>query len=381
MRKRLLWALSILLAAALYFFVNNAGTLTLLVGMIVVPAFGLLGLAGPTPAAEIRLRNAPDKGQTADGVLLIENTGLLPIPRLKLRVVCRNLRTGGTAQTVLEISMLPRQKKRLDFHFDCLLCGVYQVSLEETERGDLIGLFFRRAGCTAICAATVLPQTFEMSISLESTDMVMPEGDTYSSTAPGDDPGETFAIREYVPGDAIHKLHWKLSEKTDKLIVREFGQLVVNEVAMFLETAGASSAEENDTIAEVFASISMALLKSGVSHSVFWRDGDGDALREFLVTDAETYTFMLSELLMLPPKEDGSVAQRFLQSYPHCAYSHVVIVGGQIPVGVRDLCNGNRVHILLPQRNVAVEGVQSDGTQVLAFDTRDYAAQLRCLEV
>lgn len=381
MRKRLLWALSILLAAGLYFFVNNAGTLTLLVGMIAVPAFGLLGLAGPAPAVEIRLSSMPDKGQVADGVLLVENTGLLPVPRLKLNIVCRNLRTGAKARTVLEISLLPRQKKRLDFHIDCPLCGVYQVSLEGTERGDLFGLLFRKTECAAACSATVLPQIFDMSISLENTDMVTPEGDTYSPFAPGDDSGETFAIREYVPGDAIRKIHWKLSEKTDKLMIREFGQLVVNEVAMFLETAGARSAEENDAITEVFASVSMALVKSGISHYVFWRDGSRDELREFLVTDAETYMGMLSELLMLPPETDGSVAQCFLQSYPHCAYSHVVIVGGRSPVGVRDLCNGNRVHILLPQRDTVVEGLQSDGTQVLTFDVRDYAARLRCLEV
>ena len=37
----------------------------------------------------------------------------------------------------------------------------------------------------------------------------------------GNDPSEMFDIREYVPGDDIRSIHWKLSSKTDELIIRQ----------------------------------------------------------------------------------------------------------------------------------------------------------------
>ena len=37
----------------------------------------------------------------------------------------------------------------------------------------------------------------------------------------GNDLSEIYDIREYVPGDDIRSIHWKLSSKTENLILRE----------------------------------------------------------------------------------------------------------------------------------------------------------------
>lgn len=39
-------------------------------------------------------------------------------------------------------------------------------------------------------------------------------------TKPGSDSGETFAVREYVPDGSIKNIHWKLSQKQDKLMAQ-----------------------------------------------------------------------------------------------------------------------------------------------------------------
>ena len=43
----------------------------------------------------------------------------------------------------------------------------------------------------------------------------------YSGARPGDDPGETFDIREYQEGDSIRQIHWKLTGKLDKMMIRQ----------------------------------------------------------------------------------------------------------------------------------------------------------------
>ena len=48
----------------------------------------------------------------------------------------------------------------------------------------------------------------------------MLESDRSADSRRGNDPGEVRAIREYVPGDPVRNIHWKLSEKTDKLLVK-----------------------------------------------------------------------------------------------------------------------------------------------------------------
>ena len=382
MGKRLLWIGAVLLSAMLYLFENNAGTLTLLVGVLAVPTFGLLPLLGKGIRLEASLQCAQEKGGSAKGTLTVLNRSILPVPSLRLTVSCRNLRTGEALDSVLELALLPKQRRQADFSVTCPHCGKVELTVKDVKLSDVFGLFDHPLQNRARCTVTVLPRLFEPSISLEHSDMAMPDSDTYSAVKPGSDPGETFAVREYVPGDAIRNIHWKLSEKTDKTMVREFGLPVVNEVALLLETADAASAEEQDALTEVFASISARLTDMDMQHHVFWRDAVTDELRQLSVTGREDFGFLLEELLELPPKEDGaSVVRRFLEHYPHCPYAHVIFVGSQIPADARDLYNGNRVSILIPNRDGIAEGLQGDGTHVLTFGTERYCADLCRMEV
>ena len=380
MRKLLLWVAAIVLAAILYLFENNAGTLTVAVGVLVVPAFGLIPLAGKGIDVQIVVNPAQEKGQDTKGQITVKNLCWLPKPRLDLTLFCRNLRTGENTESKLEISLLPKHKQTMDFSFDCPHCGKIQIEVSDISVSDLFGLFSRNLQNDCKAEFAVLPQLFEPSISLEHSDMAMPDSDNYSPYKPGSDPGETFAIREYVPGDAIRQIHWKLSEKTDKLMVREFGLPVVNEVALLLETAGSTAGSEIDAITEVFASVSSALVASDIHHHVFWRDEKTDELVDFDIADGDAFSSMLSQLLELPPKE-GNIAQRFTQLYPHCPYSHVILAGGQIPQGLRNLYNGNRVSVLIPRNDTVAEGLQPDGTHVLTFDPEHYAMDLCRMEV
>lgn len=381
MKQRFIWAAAIVLAAVLYLFENNAGTLTVLAGVLAVPILGMIPLMGKGIDTEVALNPAQKKGQTAKVTLTVTNQCRLPKPRLRITLSCRNLRTGQAGEHTVELSLLPGQRKQLPFTVGCPHCGHVRMEVINAELSDVFGLFSRRLSCHTKAGFTVVPQLFEPSVSLDSQDMAMPDSDTYSPVKPGDDPGETFAVREYVPGDAIRKIHWKLSEKTDKLMVREFGLPVINEVALLLETAGAETPDETDAITEVFASVSSELIRAGIHHHVYWPSDKTDGIRDFMITAENEFAFMLEELMELPPGEDGSVTQRFLEIHPHCPYSHVIIVGSQIPPGTRNLYNGNRVSILVPRRDSVAEGLQSDGTHVLSFSADSYAMDLCRMEV
>ena len=69
----------------------------------------------------------------------------------------------------------------------------------------------------------------------------------------GSDYSETFQLREYVPGDSIKQIHWKLSEKLDKLVVREASLPVQKSTLVFWDKYAENgfSPEEADAMAEV----------------------------------------------------------------------------------------------------------------------------------
>ena len=316
MIKRLLfWLAAIMLCAGLCLFENNPGTLALLASVLVLPVCGSLPLAGKFPAVTLDMEPAREKGQPVPGWLRLHNPGVLARPRVTVQVVCRNIRTGQKALQSVSVSLLPRQSKTIPFSFVCPHSGKVVVSVESVSCGDLFGLFYRQRPGGISQSMTVLPQLFEPAIYLESRDMTMPDSDTYSPTKPRSDPGETFAVREYVPGDAIRQIHWKLSGKTDRMMVRQFGLPVVNEVALLLDSSGKNAPDVIDAVTEVFASISSALIHMDIHHRVFWQDGGSGELQEFDIGTADDASFLLEQLLELPPRENGSIAESFLQLY------------------------------------------------------------------
>lgn len=382
MIKRLLyWFAAILLCGSLYLFENNPGTLTVLVGVLVLPICGSLPLIGKCPTVTLHMEPAREKGQTVRGQLHLTNPGILAQPRVTVKLVCLNIRTGQQLTESVTVSLLPKQSEAIPFSFVCPHSGKVKVSVESISLGDLFGMFCRNCPSDSSRTMTILPQLFAPAVCLESQDMAMPDSDSYSPTKPGSDPGETFAVREYVPGDAIRKIHWKLSEKTDRMMVREFGLPVVNEVALLLENGGCSEPDVIDAVTEVFASVSAALIEMEVHHKVFWQDSRSGELLELDVGTADDASFVLEQLLELPPRENSGIAESFLQLHPHCPYSHVIVVGSEIPYGIGNLYNGNRVSMVLCGKDAAAEGLQGDGTRVLSFGADTYAQDLSRMEV
>ena len=51
----------------------------------------------------------------------------------------------------------------------------------------------------------------------------------------GSDPTETFQIREYVPGDSLRQIHWKLSAKAGRYMVRDAAKPVDHRLTIYVE--------------------------------------------------------------------------------------------------------------------------------------------------
>jgi len=88
----------------------------------------------------------------------------------------------------------------------------------------------------------------------------------YSGARPGDDPGETFDIREYQEGDSIRQIHWKLTGKLDKMMIRQRSFPVDDTVLIlaepFLKEKAPAVAQ---TLGEVFAAVLNSFLEQGIS--------------------------------------------------------------------------------------------------------------------
>ena len=206
----------------------------------------------------------------------------------------------------------------------------------------------------------------------------MPESDT-SSYRKGAVAGDMIGIREYVPGDPVRNIHWKLSEKTDKVLIKELGTPITDQIIVILGAAAERShdPEALEVIASVFASLIETLRVDSTSLTIAWTDAlTGKAVFR-KINDEDELKAAADEYLATPASMQGAFSS-INRDLAEARYAHVVIVGGKVPAGIESIANGCSVSVLLFG---APGNVTENNVQVVGFGPKTYREDLAGIEV
>ena len=175
---------------------------------IVTVALSLPGMI----TARVRLR-APERVRRGDSACArFRVKSRLPFGGERLKICVRNLFTGEERF----VSLTPGGSSAA-LALPCDECGVLSVSVVREYRRDLTGLLRIPFGGGAAVRCTVLPvpeepDAADLARLIEERQVLRPRPGAYS---------EEHEVREYRPGDPMRSMHWKLSSKMDRPVVRE----------------------------------------------------------------------------------------------------------------------------------------------------------------
>lgn len=348
-RRRAAWGLLLLAAGLMYLFANRPATLILLLYVLLLPLTSILLAALGRRRIRLRLTlpRTGRKGEALSGALTLESGRLPWTPTVGCRLRCRNLRTGETQTLPVTLSARGRRRARQSFSLRSDRCGRLAVEAEEVCTSDLFGLFAFPVTVTVRADALIQPRRFPLSVAL--SDWEAAGQDRYATRLPGSDPGEVFGIREYAPGDPVRHIHWKLSQKLDVLMVREFGLPAAQRALLVLDTRrqGAPPAVAEGAV-ELFLSLSAALLEAGQPHQIGWNHPQTGALELRTVECEADLQRNLTALLAAAPDETLSLARCLERAVSPGEYAHVVAVSTLPQPDVRRFCSGTRFTQLLP---------------------------------
>ena len=230
----------------------------------------------------------------------LENAGLLPAPEVRVEVLCRDELTGRT-EGLSGVAMLDsRGRAALRFTMDCAHCGVLSFRLGRVQVWDHLGVF--AAKCRAaggIQQVFVLPPVTGGEEALSGGQAWQPGEGEGVSRRPGDDPGDTYDIRVFREGDAVRRIHWKLSAKTEELMVRDFGR-PMERITLVLLDLRAEERPDRDTwdrFLQRVAQVSAGLLAGGFAHEVIWYQPEGAGRCAMSVSNERELQWMLCPLV------------------------------------------------------------------------------------
>ena len=112
-----------------------------------------------------------------------------------------------------------------------------------------------------------------MNVLRKKSSSIENDGVIYDKYRKGNDKTEIFDLRDYEKGDDRRSIHWKLSSKLNKTVVREFSRpnnyktMILCDLALKFNKNEIGYEAVSDNIA-IATSISMDMTKKGIEHSV-----------------------------------------------------------------------------------------------------------------
>lgn len=259
MKMHLTWPTVVVLALLLAAFSTGSPIfLTAAVLIVLLVAFSFLGVWQAARTLEVHSDLSGRSVQRGESVMLtvtVKHRGIIPIAPMLLELYA----TQDTPETAVRLKDAPGRTQKLTLPFHAAHVGVSSPGVKSCTVEDLFGLFaITKQPKAAQSELLVLPLPFQVE---------------QLTFAPGDSGLETMAratedvtnpsdIRAYMPGDALKKIHWKLSARKRELVVRRFEEPVLPDALVLMDCSPPPSwghpeaeADVRDSLLETAASV------------------------------------------------------------------------------------------------------------------------------
>lgn len=241
------------------------------------------------------------KGQEFAVEVELENHSFMPMESIPVEISCENEFTKSRFSAKDTAMAEARKKVRLQFFLEAKYCGRVKVSVEKVKAQDYLRLFSRGSEKKYQSEEVmVLPMIHKIPVRQSFQLEENLEGQLFSKSRTGEDTSEVFDIREYRSGDTSHRIHWKLSAKTDDFMVKEYSLPMERTVLLFLDLHIGKeekfTQQKLDHFLEILASLSWSMQEQNWHHKVIWWDEQNQMLKEADVSSEEETFRMLEQI-------------------------------------------------------------------------------------
>ena len=227
-------------------------------------------------------------------VTLRAGNGFLPQPLCRFRLTITAVMTGERRS----LRQSTQSQGSWYVPLDTSHAGAYLCQVEKARVFDYLGLFRLPVRAPAPVETVIRPVPREPARLPNLRHFLVRQ----LKPKPGGGFSEEHELRDYRPGDSMREIHWKLSVKTDRTIVREAQEPVRGLTLLTFDLRGTPG--RVDATLEELLWLSQWLLDHDTPHQILWIDP----------TDCETATAsieapadleaLLSRLLRTPLRPD-----------------------------------------------------------------------------
>ena len=248
----------------------------------------------------------------------VENKSFLPLSAVKICLKYHNEFFGYNGSKTVMISAGPFTTQTIECDISSKHCGDLVITYEKAIFYDYFRLWKFRKPSGEELTATFIPDLGEISAQFKVNHNFISESDVFSKHKQGDDPSEVFKIRDYMQGDKLNRIHWKLSSKYDNMLVKEYSLPINHSVIILLELLSdpnnQNDADYIDAAIETAFLMSKFLLSRDINHYFAWIDGETDYFHKIAIDTEDDIFSALNILISSQPYQGTAKGMMTYQS-------------------------------------------------------------------
>ncbi len=218
----------------------------LFVFLLILPVISLIYLLIARAAIKVYTEcdnTRAEKRQPVSYEIKFINESPLPFPFVETVVSLPSENAVVCQDKLMRITLLPMGAHIVNNNVSFPLRGSYDIGVKYMYIGDLFGMFRTEMKLELHRTVIVYPRNIILSADTNRNDTDLPTSVTKRSVSP--EQAEPADIRNYIPGDSMKNIHWKLSSKAEELQVKNYSSNTDKHTYIFCDLSF-SGAERHD---------------------------------------------------------------------------------------------------------------------------------------
>ena len=220
----IVWVLLLIVGIVFTQALRNSVSYVFIIIVILLPVLDLIYVfigRASVSAAFSCAKTTAEKNEPVDIGVTIKNRFILPLPFVEAELILPDAGALSSSEHAVAAPLPARgtyaYRESVPFPYK----GEYRCGVKNIYVSSLFRFFRVRIGVGREASVIVLPRRLTIEPTRER--YVGETSAASNDTISGTDSAEITEIKEYVPGDPMRNIHWKLSGKTQELMTKHFG--------------------------------------------------------------------------------------------------------------------------------------------------------------
>jgi uncharacterized protein (DUF58 family) len=316
---------------AVNIFYSNYEVFLLLLLIVIIPVVSWVLFIISRIGIKILISAPNQSRQKQDVTVYTKATNACPVPlyrgRLNLHIAYSNSNIDKEVQVNTYAFLHQAQENKITFV--PLHCGIVSIHISTLDTYDYIGLFHKKYFYDSTKSVVVFPELIVADLDKRIAEEKEQENECIVTTNITEN-AEVVNLRQYIPGDPIKSVHWKLSVKLDQLICKQYGEYVRKNFYIIVDLSLLEDEDFRFTLDKIYQAtyaIANFYMENQLDASILAWDGDYKRLEQLGFNNKRTLDEAMIYLMSIQCGDDAGkrAEQEFCRNHDAFGEGHTVL--------------------------------------------------------